>query len=110
MHALVGHDTHSKVVYSGAVIDSTHYFGSHVAWSSRSILRIFRPPNSGDSKVSDAHVAALIYHQVFRLDVSVNDILLMAHFQTSYKTCYKEAYRLRKLIQNSCSNLNLTYE
>jgi len=70
-HALVRDDTHSKVVYSHAVILTAHNFWSHVSRSSRGIFSIFWVPDTCNSKVSYSEVAVFIKDQVFRLNVSV---------------------------------------
>ena len=97
VHAFVSHDTHSKIVDIETVIDSTHYLWSHVTRCARCILRIFRTPQSGDSKVSYPEVAIMINDQVLWLDVSVDDILLVACFQSRDEAGTEELYR--KIIQ-----------
>lgn len=59
-HALKCHDTDSKVVYNYCMVGSTHDFWCHVAWCSRSILRVFRPLNSCNTKISNAQIAEVI--------------------------------------------------
>ena len=93
VHALVSHDPNCEVVNRIAVVDSTHDLGSHVTRRARCILRIFRAPHSGDPKVSYPEVAIRVNDQVLGLDVSVNDILLVARFQPCYETGTKELYR-----------------
>jgi len=89
-HAFVGHDSDSKVIYAGGVVDSTHYFWCHVAWGSRSILRIFRSPDSCNSEVSYSQVSILVDNQVFWFDVSVDDLFLVTDLETSNEAGTKE--------------------
>ena len=97
VHAFVSHDTHCKIVDSETMVDSTHYLWSHVTRRARCILRIFRTPQSGDSEVSYPEVAIMINDQILRLDVSVDDILLVACFQSRDEAGTEELYR--KIIQ-----------
>jgi hypothetical protein len=81
-HALISHNSHSEVVDTGCVIDPTHNLGSHVAWRSRRILSVFRPPDSCNTEVSDSEVSILVDDQVFWLDVSMDDVFLVANFKS----------------------------
>ena len=81
-HAFVGNNTHRKVVHSNAVILSTHNFGSHVARSATGVLGVLRVPNSGNTQVSNSQVAVLVENQVFRLNVSMEDAVLVQVFET----------------------------
>lgn len=60
VHALVGHDSHGEVIHHHIVVLPAHHLGSHVAWSSRSVLGILRSPDSCDSEVGDSEVALVI--------------------------------------------------
>ena len=97
VHALVGHYTNREVVNRIAVVVSTHDLRSHVTRCARCILRIFRTPQSGDSEVSYPEVAIMVNDQVLRLDVSVDDILLVACFESRDEAGTEELYR--KIIQ-----------
>lgn len=48
-HALVSDNSDGKVVDSDAVVLTAHYFRRHIAGRSRSVFRILRVPNSGDT-------------------------------------------------------------
>lgn len=79
-HAFVGHDSNGKVVYDSCMILAAHNFGSHVSWGSRSVLRVLWAPNSRYSKISNSHVAILVNDEVLRLDISMNNLFLVAVF------------------------------
>ena len=80
-HALVGHHAHSEVVDTSSVVDSAHHLRRHVAGCSRGVLSVLRPPDSGNTEVSNPEVALLINDQVLGLDVSVDDIFLVADLE-----------------------------
>lgn len=90
-HALVSHNAHSKIVHGERMVLSAHYLGSHVPWRSRSVLRILFSPISCDSEIRDPEVSLVIDDEVLRLDVSVNNLLFMAVFETGHKACNEEA-------------------
>ena len=81
-HALVGDDSHCKVVHCNAVVLSAHDLGCHVAWSSRGILGVLGLPESGDTKISHPEVAIFVKDKVLWLDVSVEDGVLVQVLQT----------------------------
>lgn len=89
-HALVGNDAHGEVVDRDAVVLTAHDLGSHVAWSSRCVLRVLRVPESRDTQVSDAQVAILVEDQIFRLDVSVENRVLVEVLQAQQHARDKE--------------------
>ena len=70
-HALICDHTHCEVVYCHAVILPAHNLGSHVARCTRCVLRVLRVPDASDSEISDAQIALLVKHEVFRLYISV---------------------------------------
>ena len=76
-HALVADDSHGEVVDCDSVRLLAHDFRSHVAWGSTRIFGVVRVPHACNSQVSDFEVRVAVEHQVFRLDVSVEDTLLV---------------------------------
>lgn len=56
-HELMSNDTKSEIVDLYAVVLSAHYFWCHVAWCSRSVVRIVRCPDAGNTHISDSDVA-----------------------------------------------------
>lgn len=67
-----------------------HYFWRHVAWRSRGVLRVLFSPITSDAEVCDAEVALVVDHEVLWLDISMNDLLLMAILKAGNKACHKE--------------------
>eukprot|EP00344_Euplotes_crassus_P010586 CAMPEP_0196996562 /NCGR_PEP_ID=MMETSP1380-20130617/2414_1 /TAXON_ID=5936 /ORGANISM="Euplotes crassus, Strain CT5" /LENGTH=121 /DNA_ID=CAMNT_0042412575 /DNA_START=933 /DNA_END=1298 /DNA_ORIENTATION=+ len=57
---------------------AAHYFWSHITWSAASIFLIFGVPNSCYSKVSYPQISIVIKDDIFRLDVSVDNAVLVA--------------------------------
>jgi hypothetical protein len=92
VHALVGHHAYSKVIDTGCMVLSAHDFRCHIAWRSRGILSIFRPPNSCNSEVCDPQVTFFIDYQVFRLDISMDNVLFVAAVETCNQTRHKKSY------------------
>jgi len=76
-HAFVGNHTHRKVVHSYAVILSTHNFGGHVARRATCVFGVLWVPNPGDTQVGDPQVAVLVKDQVFRLNIPMEDTVLV---------------------------------
>ena len=80
-HALESNDAHGEVVNSHSVRLTAHHLRCHVAWRSGRVLLVFWVPNTSDAQVSNFEVAILGEHQIFRLNISVQDTLLMEVFQ-----------------------------
>lgn len=89
-HALVGNYPHCEVVYWASMILTAHHFRRHVSWSARGVLGIIFAPNSCDSKVGNSKVAVWLNNQIFRLDVSVDDIFVVDVLEASDKTSHEE--------------------
>jgi len=90
-HALVSHYSHSKIVHGERMVLPAHDLGGHVPWRSRCVLRVLFSPISRDSEIRDPEVSLVVDDEVLRLDVSVNDLLFVAVFETGHKTCNEEA-------------------
>lgn len=82
-HTLKRHHTNCKVIYSGCMILSAHYFRCHVPGSTGCILCILRSPHPCNTKIGDSQIAIVINNKIFWLYVSMDDILLVAVFKTS---------------------------
>lgn len=76
-HALVGDDAHCKVVNGYAVVLAAHHLWRHVARRSRSVLGVFRVPDPGNAEIGDSEVTRIIEDEVFRLDVAMQNAVLV---------------------------------
>ena len=65
--------TQGEVVDLYAVILSAHHFWCHVARRSRGVMSVVWCPNSRDTHVGDPNIAIALQEQVLRLDVPVNN-------------------------------------
>ena len=92
-HALVSDDTHGKVVNSNAMILTAHDLGSHVARRARCVLRIFWVPQTGDTQIGDSEVAVFVEDEVLRLDVTVQDGVLVQVLKAEKHASDEELYR-----------------
>jgi len=96
-HELVGDDSECEVVRNEAVVLSADdlrgciaYSGTHIAGRSASIAGILLPVQSSDSQVRNADVPFVIEHKIFRLNVPMDDVLLMEVLQPENDTRYEE--------------------
>lgn len=92
IHAFICHNSYSEIINCGGMVLSTHYFRCHISWSSGCILCIFWSPYSCYTKIRYSDVTLHINYQIFRFNISMNNLLLMTVFKTSYETGYKEFY------------------
>jgi len=76
-HAFEGDDSNCEIVNSDSVVLAAHDLGRHVARGAAGLLGVVRVPNAGDAEVGDPDVAALVEHQIFWLDVPVEDALVV---------------------------------
>ena len=76
-HKLISNNSHSKVIYSERMILPTHNFRSHIPWSTTCIVRVVLSVFSRNTKISNSHVTLRIQHQIFRLDISMNNFVLV---------------------------------
>ena len=79
-HALVSHDSNSKVVDASCMVLAAHNFGSHITWCTGSILGILWPLNSCYAEISYPHVAIIVDDEILWLNISVNNLFLVAVF------------------------------
>ena len=80
VHAFICHNSNGKIIYRCCMILSTHYFWRHISWSSRCILGIFGSPYSCNTKISDSNITFHINNQIFRFDISMNNLFFMTVF------------------------------
>ncbi len=73
-HTLISNDTEGIVINSKSMILFTKYFRSHVAWSATCFLGVFLFIVTSDSEISNSEVTILIKDDVFRFNVSVDNI------------------------------------
>jgi len=90
-HALVGDDAHCEVVGGQAMVLSAHNFGRHVAGRARRLTRVVWRQNPRYSKVSQAQIAFIIEHKVFRLDVPMDNKLGVDGLKGVDEACDEEA-------------------
>ena len=69
----------------------THDLRGHVARCARCILRVILSPEPGYPEVCDAEVAVTLNHEVFGLDVPVDDVLVVNVFEASHEARHEEA-------------------
>jgi len=69
---------------------SDHYFWRHVTGRTRRILCIIFSPNSCNTEICDSHVSIAFDHEVFWLNISVDNILLMNVFKSCDQTRYEK--------------------
>ena len=50
---------------------------THVARRARGVLRVFGSPDSCDAEICNSQVAILVKHQIFRLYISVDYVLVV---------------------------------
>jgi len=97
VHALVSHNSHGKIVHGERMILPTHDLGSHVPGRARRVLSILLSPISCDTEIRDPEVALVIDDKVLRLDVPVNNLLLMAVFEAGHEACNEKACTFKRV-------------
>jgi hypothetical protein len=73
------------------MILSAHYLWSHVAWGSTCIGSVIWPQIPGYPQIRQIRIALLIQNEIFRLQISMDNIIFMEIFQRKYYTGNKEA-------------------
>lgn len=89
-HEFVSYYAQGKVVYCYIVVLTAHNLWCHVPWSARSVVRVVRCPNPGNSQVSNPDIAIVIKKEVLRFDVSVNNPAAMHVFKPHDDTSNEE--------------------
>ena len=90
-HAFISNDTDCKIICSQTMILTTHDFGRHVSWRSTCLSEVFGSEDARYSEVSQPQVTLVIKYEVFWLDITMYNQLLMDGFQGMYQTSNKEA-------------------
>ncbi len=72
------------------MILATHHFRGHVAGSATSVLIVVGPNDTCDAQVGESQVPFPVEHQVLRLDVSVDDAVLVQVVESENETCTEE--------------------
>jgi hypothetical protein len=80
-HALVADDSDCEVVDSHSMVLSAHDFWSHIPGSPTRLLCVFWVPDPRYTEVGHLQIAFLVEHQVFRLDIPVNDAFIVDVFE-----------------------------
>lgn len=93
--ALVRDDSHGEVVDGHAMILPAHHFGRHIAWRARSVLRIFRVPQTGDSQVGHPQVPLRVKDKIFGFDIAVQNHVFVQIFQAGDHASDKEFYQIQ---------------
>lgn len=90
-HALVADDAHSEVIDSDTMRLAAHDLRSHVARRARRIFLVLWVPNSCNTKISDLKIAILVEDEVFRLDVTMQNALLVEVLERKQHASYEES-------------------
>jgi hypothetical protein len=80
-HALVADDSDGEVVDSHSMVLSAHDLWGHVPGSPTRLLRVFGVPDPRYAEVGHLQIAFLVEHQVFRLDIPVDDAFIVDVFE-----------------------------
>lgn len=72
------------------MILSTHHFWCHIPRSPRCVFLVLRVPDTSDTEVSDPKVAILVKYEILRLDVTVDNALVMNIFKSLNDTGSEE--------------------
>ena len=91
-HTLIGDDSHSEVVDGYTVVLAAHDLGGHIAGRARCVLRVLRIPQTCNTQISDPQVAILVEDQVFWLDITMQDGILVKIFEAEEHASDKELY------------------
>lgn len=71
-HALVGNDSHGKVIGGQSMILSTHDFRGHVAWSATGFAGVVGGENASDTKICKSQVALVVKDKVLGLNITMD--------------------------------------
>ena len=91
-HTLISDDSHREVVDGYTVILSAHNFRSHIARRARCVLRVLRVPQTCNTQIRDPQVAILVKYQVLRLDITMQDGILVKIFEAEKHAGNEELY------------------
>ena len=91
-HTLVGDDSHCEVVNGHSVILAAHDLWSHISGRARGILGVLRVPQTCNTQICDPQVAILVKDKVLRLDITMQDGILVKIFEAKKHASDKEFY------------------
>ena len=102
-HTLICDYTHCEIINSNAVILTAHDLWCHIAWRSGRVFRVLRIPQPCNTQISNSKVTIFVEDQIFRLDISMQDCILMKVLETKKHARDKEFY-----IKRNRSELKIT--
>ena len=102
-HTLICDYTHCEIINSNAVILTAHDLWCHIAWRSGRVFRVLRIPQPCNTQISNSKVTIFVEDQIFRLDISMQDCILMKVLETEEHARDKEFY-----IKRNRSELKIT--
>ena len=91
-HTLISDDSHREVVDGYTVILAAHDLGSHIAGRARCVLRVLRVPQTCNTQIRDPQVTILVKYQVLRLDITMQDGILVKIFEAEKHAGNEELY------------------
>ena len=91
-HTLIGDDSHREVVDGHAVILAAHDFGSHISGRARGVLGVLRIPQTCNTQICDPQIAILVKDKVLRLNITMQDGILVKIFEAQKHASDKEFY------------------
>ena len=95
-HTLISDDAHCKIVRSQPVILATHDLRRHVPRSTTGFTCVVWGENSGDAEIGQAEISLVVKHQVFWLNIPMDDQLRMDSLQGMNQASYKKSSRLHR--------------
>ena len=98
----VGHNSKGKEIYGIRMVHLADNLRSHIARCPGSILFIFRRIFSRHSHICKSEVSFWVENEVFRFDISMNNIVLVKILKTEKDAADKKFdYRFRKLLNST---------
>lgn len=81
-HHFVSDDTQREVVHCHTVTLTTHHLRCHVPRSTTGVRCVVRSPHSSNTQVSHSAIPSRVEDDVLRLDVSMDDSVVVQVFKT----------------------------
>ena len=91
-HTLIGDDSHCEVINGHAVILAAHDLRSHISGRARGVLGVLRVPQTCNTQICDPQVTILVKDKVLRLDITMQDGILVKIFEAEKHASDKEFY------------------
>lgn len=89
-HELISNDANSVIVNWKRMVLPAHDFRCHISRSAAGVCAVVWLHHSCNPQISYSNVPFIIKHQVFRLDVAVDDVVEMQEFKTDEDAGNKE--------------------